>query len=827
MWAHISADLFIWLAYVSIPLVLLYFVRNVRPLPFKGLATLFALFILFCGFAHLIDALMFKYPLYRLAGVWKTATAVVSWTTVLALIHVAPRVRAVVANPGGHVLTGDTTLYQVAALPAPRLRVNDYTFAILAGVLALLVRAAIHQVVSTDHFFVLSLLAVVFVSWQYGFLPSVVTLLVSMVGMVTFFIAPFDPNEGRGFSNVLATAMFFFCGVCCAGLGEAQRRARKETRAALGVALERKADLEVEVARRRAVEEDLRRSETTLRAAVERFRSLTEAVPHIVWTADRTGQILFVNRRWEEYTGLALQSSTANGGMLDAVHPDDAERVRNEWLTTVTERPDRYSVQFRLRNSGGAYRWALSHAVPMRDANQAVVEWFGSITDIDDQIRYAERLERTVRKRTAALVSEVNERMSAEIEVRKQREFLDAILSNVADGIVACDASGTLTLFNPMAREFLGLGPDTVGPHAVAPDQWAPRYNLYRADGATLLPTEEIPLFRALRGELVRDAVMVIAPCDRPPRTLLASGQRLTDGDGNNLGAVVSMHDVTEEREANRQLDEAAAELRRTNAELARSNQELEQFAYVASHDLQEPLRKIQAFGNRLVTRFRADLPDVGKDYVDRMLTAAGRMRRLIDDLLMFSRVSTRARPFVPVDLGRLAGEVVSDLSERIDSSRAEVRIGPLDVIAADPFQIRQLLQNLIANAIKFHRPGVPPLVEIFGESITASFAPDEDPLPAFRLTVRDNGIGFDEKYLDRIFQVFQRLHGRSEYEGTGVGLAICRKIVDRHGGTITARSRVGEGTSFQVMLPDIRPRAPSDSTRISVESKKAEGINA
>ena len=182
-------------------------------------------------------------------------------------------------------------------------------------------------------------------------------------------------------------------------------------------------------------------------------------------------------------------------------------------------------------------------------------------------------------------------------------------------------------------------------------------------------------------------------------------------------------------------------------------------------------------------------------------------MRRLIDDLLNYSRVTTQAHPFRRISLDELVREVVADLDELIAQKEATVTIGSLPSIDADPTQMRQLFQNLIANAVKFQRPGVPPVVEIEGEILERDFpGTGAEPVPMCRLTVRDNGIGFDEKYLDRIFQVFQRLHGRTEYEGSGVGLAICRKIVERHGGTITARSRFGEGATFVVTLPIRHP---------------------
>ncbi|HEY0015303.1 MAG TPA: ATP-binding protein [Longimicrobium sp.] len=247
-------------------------------------------------------------------------------------------------------------------------------------------------------------------------------------------------------------------------------------------------------------------------------------------------------------------------------------------------------------------------------------------------------------------------------------------------------------------------------------------------------------------------------------------------------------------REAAAVRERAERELAAQAAELERSNLELEQFAYVASHDLQEPLRKIQAFGNLLLSEAGDGLGESGRDYVVRMRAAALRMQALIQDLLAYSRVSRRGEEPAPVDLGRVAREVLSDLEGRMAATEGRVEIGPLPTVRADPTQMRQLLQNLIANALKFHRPGVPPHVRVGAEPADGG--------SGWRLRVEDNGIGFDERYLDRIFSPFQRLHGRTEYEGTGMGLAICRKIAERHGGAITARSAPGQGSTFTVDLP-------------------------
>ena len=249
------------------------------------------------------------------------------------------------------------------------------------------------------------------------------------------------------------------------------------------------------------------------------------------------------------------------------------------------------------------------------------------------------------------------------------------------------------------------------------------------------------------------------------------------------------------------------------------SNRELQDFASVASHDLQEPLRKVQAFGDRLKVKAGPVLSPETSDYLDRMLNAAARMKTLINDLLTFARVTSRAQPFAPVDMKLLVDQVLSDLEARIEDKQATVKVSDLPVIEADATQMRQLMQNLMGNALKFSRPGEPPRVEVSGEERVG-----DDGEKRLTLRVRDHGIGFDEKYLDRIFTVFQRLHGRSEFEGTGIGLAVCRKIVERHRGRITAESKTGEGASFIVELPCTQPVIASEVAElVSSETVEAE----
>ncbi|UTA48505.1 ATP-binding protein [Simiduia sp. 21SJ11W-1] len=273
--------------------------------------------------------------------------------------------------------------------------------------------------------------------------------------------------------------------------------------------------------------------------------------------------------------------------------------------------------------------------------------------------------------------------------------------------------------------------------------------------------------------------------------------------------------------------------------ELSRSNRELQSFAFVASHDLQEPLRKIRAFGDRLQDRYSDQLGD-GKDYVERMQNAASRMSKLIEDLLAFSRVSTRRKPFEQVDLQSTVAEVLDDLQFKIEETNAQIKVDPLPTISADPMQMGQLFLNLIGNALKFIEPQRQPVIHITAAETRLHFAGQEpgeiltdatgNDVPAIEIAVQDNGIGFDEQFLDKVFNAFQRLHAREAYEGTGIGLAICRRIVERHGGTITANSIPGEGATFIVVLPLEQAAAAQLSNAelgLQSESNPAPGNNA
>jgi PAS domain S-box-containing protein len=519
-------------------------------------------------------------------------------------------------------------------------------------------------------------------------------------------------------------------------------------------------------------------AERKLRESASQLTQLTEGVPLLMWACRPSGECDYLSRQWLEYTGGTLDGQLGFG-WLDALHPDDRAGTATAWQSAVEGRGE-YDVEYRIRRHDGAYHWFAVRGIPLRDHTGAVVRWFGSCTDIDDRKHYRDTLERLVAERTTKL--------------REQQIFTNAILDTVSEGIAACDADGNLRLFNAATRRMHGL------PAELLPfDRWAAHYRLYEADGVSPLPTDRVPLLRAWRGEAVRDAEMVIRAAGQPDRYVVCSGAQLKAADGTVSGAVVSMRDMTDRREYERQLV-------RTSAALRASNEELEKFAYAASHDLQEPLRKIQAFGTRLADRYRDAVGDQGKDYIDRMLDSAGRMRKLIDDLLALSRVSSKPLAAGPVALSGVVDGVLANLEVLIQKSGGRVEVGPLPVLDGDDTQFGIVFQNLIANAVKFARPGVPPVVRVSAspfDQIPADADPPPPPTgPGWRITVADNGIGFAPEYGERIFGLFQRLHTRAQYEGTGLGLAIVRKIVVRHGASIVARGRPDEGATFVIDWP-------------------------
>jgi signal transduction histidine kinase len=372
-------------------------------------------------------------------------------------------------------------------------------------------------------------------------------------------------------------------------------------------------------------------------------------------------------------------------------------------------------------------------------------------------------------------------RISRQLHARNLH--FDTALTNMVQGLCMFDKDQKLIVVNKRYLEIYGFSADVVKPEISLREimQYSVSLGNYTAEEADRALAQRNDPSQLARRSVIKQYL-------KDGRVIAVMNEPMGDG-----GTIATYQDITEtERNANTMLQ--------YTQKLEHSNRELADFAYVASHDLQEPLRKIEAFGERLVNKYGPILPEDGKMFVDRMQNAAGRMRTLINDLLSYSRVTTGAKEFQKVSLSKVLNEVLSDLQIRIEETKATINSDELPTIECEPMQMRQLLQNLLGNALKFRKADVLPILTVTCEIVPAD---DATGIGAYaNLVFADNGIGFDNEFKDKIFTIFQRLHSRTEYEGTGIGLATVRKIVERHGGTINADGQLTVGSKFYVTLP-------------------------
>ena len=520
--------------------------------------------------------------------------------------------------------------------------------------------------------------------------------------------------------------------------------------------------IQFDITERKQAEEALARERLLL-------RTLIDNVPDCIYAKDTAGRKTMANPADLKNLHCKTEAEAIGKSDFDLFPKEDAERFWADDQRVLQGQPVLKREEFFLDEKGQKH-WLLTSKVPLCDPNGKITGLVGIGRDIT----------------TGKLAEEA---------LAHERSLLRTLIDNLPDCVYAKDTAGRKLLANPADLKNLHCKTEAEAVHKTD-------FDFFPKDMAEKFWADDQ---KVIQGQPVIDREEYVLSDAGDKRLLLTSKLPLRDQTGKIIGLVGIGRDITERKHAEDALRSSEEKLRQSATQLERSNHELQDFAYVASHDLQEPLRKIVVFGERLKDKKIDDLGPEARDYLERMQKAAARMQTLINDLLTFSRVTTKARPFTSVNLAEVAADVVNDLEGRIEQVKGRVEIvGTLPVIDAEALQMRQLLQNLMGNALKFRRPEEPPVVKVAAEIVSG---PGTPPQQLCKLTVSDNGIGFDEKYLDRIFNVFQRLHTRNEYEGTGMGLAITRKIVLYHGGEITAKSTLGQGATFIVTLPVSHPK--------------------
>jgi PAS domain S-box-containing protein len=479
-----------------------------------------------------------------------------------------------------------------------------------------------------------------------------------------------------------------------------------------------------------------RQSEKTLESTEQKFRQMAENIHEVFWMSSADlSEVLYISPAYQQIWGRNCESLYTNPkSFLEAIHPEDRERViANLQQNIKTE----FDIEYRIIWQDGTVRWIWDRSVPI----------YNQVGEV---------------YRRAGIAQDISDRKQAEQKIRFQSRLLNA----VEQAVIATDLEGNIIYWNHYAEvlygwsaaEVMGRLVVDVVPAASTKEQaaklmsrlqvgesWSGEFLVQRRDGTTF-------------------PAMVF---DSP----------IYNEQGSLIGIVGVSVDITERK--------------RAEEELQRSNAELQQFAYVASHDLQEPLRMVSSYTQLLAECYQGQLDAQADKFIAFATEGATRMQQLLEDLLDYSRVSRRPQPFEPINCTTILKDVLTDLAVTMQESSAVVTADSLPTVLGDRTQLRQLLQNLISNAIKFRREE-PPLVHISAE-------PQED---FWLFTVRDNGIGIDPQFAERIFVLFQRLHSRQEYPGTGIGLAICKKIVERHAGRIWVESHLGEGSTFYFTLP-------------------------
>ncbi len=500
-----------------------------------------------------------------------------------------------------------------------------------------------------------------------------------------------------------------------------------------------------------------KRAEEELALNEREFRLLAESMPQIVWTTRVDGWNTYFNQKWVDYTGLTLEESYGHG-WNKPFHPDDQQRAWDAWQNAVLHNAP-YLLQCRLRRADGVYRWWLIHGVPVLDENGKIIKWYGTCTDINDL------------------------KQTEEAMLQSQDRF-NLLIKNIRSVVALIDDTGKFTVVNPSFLRMFGLKNDETI-NNVNDKNWND-WQVFESDG-TLLHVDEHPVRKAaITGKPVKNKLVCVRlPSGGDLIWMLISADLALRPDGSIQSTICTYYDITELKRTEETLKEQATQLEDVN-------KELESFSYSVSHDLKAPLRAIEGYSRMLLKKDadKLNADTIGK--LDIIHSTTEKMNTLIDDLLSFSKVLKSGIAISEINMDKLAREVWAEIQAANTERELEVKITNMLHGKGDPALIRQVLVNLLSNAVKFTKTKRPSIIEVgcYSENGHVVYC------------IKDNGVGFDMAYYDKLFGVFQRLHSQEEYNGTGIGLAIVHRIIVRHGGKVWAEGEVDKGATFYFTLP-------------------------